>query len=42
MKCPKCGMEMEWMGNVQILIKDTDKYLYRLSKKAFRIKDIEL
>lgn len=42
MKCPKCGTEMVWMGNVAILIKDTDKYLYRLSKKAFRSKDIEL
>ena len=42
MKCPKCGTEMVWAGNVQIVIKDTDKYLYRLPKKAFRSKDIEL
>ena len=42
MKCPKCGADMVWMGNVQILIKDTDKYFHRLSKKAFRSKDIEL
>ena len=42
MKCPKCGTEMVWVGDVQILIKDTDKYLYKLSKKAFRSKDIEL
>lgn len=42
MKCPKCGTEMMWMGNVQILIKDTDKYFHQLSKKAFRSKDIEL
>lgn len=42
MKCPKCGTEMVWMGNVNILIKDTDKYLYKLSKKAFSSKDIEL
>ena len=42
MKCPKCGTEMVWMGNVMILIKDTDKYFHRLSKKAFRSKDIEL
>lgn len=33
---------MVWMGNVQIVIKDTDKYFHRLSKKAFRSKDIEL
>ena len=33
---------MVWMGNVQILIKDTDKYYHRLSKQAFRSKDIEL
>ena len=42
MKCPKCGTEMVWMGDVTILIKDTDKYLYKLPKKAFRSKDIEL
>ena len=42
MKCPKCGKEMVWMGNVTILIKDTDKYLYKLSKKAFQSKDIEI
>ncbi len=42
MKCPKCGQEMVWMGDVTILIKDTDKYLYKLSKKAFQSKDIEL
>lgn len=41
-KCPKCGTEMVWMGNVTILIKNTDKYLYKLSKKAFRSKDVEL
>lgn len=42
MKCPICGTEMVWMGNVQILIKDTDMFLYRLSKKAFRSKDVEI
>lgn len=42
MKCPKCGEEMVWMGNVQILIRDTDKYFHQLSKKAFRSKDVEL
>lgn len=42
MKCPKCGTEMVWMGNVTILIKNTDKFLYKLTKKAFRSKDIEL
>ena len=42
MKCPICGTEMMWMGYVQIAIKDTDKFLHRLSKKAFRSKDIEL
>lgn len=42
MKCPKCGTDMVWMGNVKILIKDTDKYYHKLSKKAFRSKDIEL
>ena len=42
MKCPKCGTEMVWMGEVTILIRDTDKYFHRLSKKAFRSKDIEL
>ena len=42
MKCPICGTEMVWMGSVQILIKDTDKFLYRLSKKAFRSKDVEI
>ena len=42
MKCPICGTEMVWMGSVQIEIKDTDKFLYRLSKKAFRSKDIEI
>ena len=33
---------MVWMGSATILIRDTDKYLYRLSKKAFRSKDLEL
>ena len=42
MKCPKCGTELVWMGDVTILIRDTDKYFNRLSKKAFRSKDIEL
>ena len=42
MKCPKCGAELVWMGEVTILIRDTDKYFHRLSKKAFRSKDIEL
>lgn len=42
MKCPICGADMVWVGEVTILIKDTDKYFYRLSKKAFRSKDIEL
>lgn len=42
MKCPKCGTDMVWVGDVEILIKDTDKYLYKLSKKAFRSKDIKL
>ncbi len=42
MKCPKCGTELVWMGNVQIVIRDTDKYYHRLSKKAFQSKDIEL
>lgn len=42
MKCPKCGMDMVWMGDVQILIKDTDKYYHQLSKKAFRSRDIKL
>ena len=42
MKCPRCGTEMVWMGNVTILIRDTDKYLHKLSKKALRSKDIEL
>lgn len=35
MKCPICGTEMVWMGNVQIVIRDTDKFLRRLSKKGF-------
>ena len=42
MKCPKCGTEMVWMGNIQIVIRDTDKYFHNLSKKAFQSKDIEL
>lgn len=42
MKCPKCGTEMVWMGNIKILIKNTDKYLYKLTKKAFQTKDIEI
>jgi hypothetical protein len=42
MKCPKCGNEMVWMGNVTILIKNTDKYFHKLSKKAFQGKDIEI
>ncbi len=42
MKCPTCGTEMVWMGNVQIVIRDTDKYFHQLSKKAFRSKDVEL
>ena len=42
MKCPKCGTEMVWMGNVCILIKDTDKYFHNLTKKAFQTKDIEI
>lgn len=42
MKCPKCGQEMVWMGSVYILIKDLDKYLYKLTKKAFKTKDIEI
>lgn len=42
MKCPKCGMDMVWMGEVIILIKDTDKYFHKLSKNAFRSKDIEI
>ena len=42
MKCPKCGQEMVWMGNVKILIKDTDKYFHKLTKKAFQTKDIEI
>ena len=33
---------MVWMGFIQISIKDTDKYLYRLTKKAFQSKDIEI
>lgn len=42
MKCPICGTEMVWTGNVQIVIRDTDKFLHKLSKKAFRSKDIEI
>lgn len=42
MKCPKCGTEMVWMGDVTILIKDINKYYNRITKKAFRSKDIEL
>lgn len=42
MKCPKCGEEMVWMGSITILIKDTDKYLYKLPKRAFQSKDIEI
>lgn len=42
MKCPKCGTEMVWMGNVCILIKDTDKYFHKLTKKAFQTKNIEI
>lgn len=42
MKCPKCGKEMVWMGNVLIEIKDLDKYFHKLSKKAFQSKDIEI
>ena len=42
MVCPVCGTEMVWMGNVQILIKDADKYFHKLPKKAFRSKDVEL
>lgn len=42
MKCPKCGTEMVWMGNVRILIKDTDKYFHKLTKKAFQTKNIKI
>ncbi len=42
MKCPRCGKELEWMGNIKILIKDTDKYFHKLTKKGFSSKDIEL
>jgi len=42
MKCPICGTDMVWMGNVTILIKDLDKYFYKLTKKAFQSKDIEI
>lgn len=42
MKCPKCGKEMVWMGDVSVLIKDTDKYYRKLTKKATRSKDIEI
>ena len=42
MKCPKCGTEMVWMENVCILIKDTDKYFHKLTKKAFQTKNIEI
>lgn len=42
MKCPICETEMVWTGNVQIVIRDTDKFLHRLSKKAFRSKDVEI
>lgn len=42
MKCPICGTEMVWMGNVTILIKDVDKYYYKLTKKAFQTKDVEI
>ena len=40
MKCPECGTEMVWMGNVQIEIKDLDKYFHQLTKKAFQSKDV--
>ena len=42
MKCPKCGEEMVWMGEVTILIKDTDKYFHKLTKKAFQSKDVDI
>lgn len=42
MKCPKCGKEMVWMGDVSVLIKDTDKYYRKLTKKAIKSKDIEI
>lgn len=42
MKCPKCGTDMVWMGQVHIIIRDVDKYYHRLSKKAFRSKDVEI
>ena len=42
MKCPKCGTEMVWMGDVTILIKDINKYYHKITKKAFQSKDIEL
>lgn len=42
MKCPKCGKEMVWMGDVSMLIKDTDKYYRKLTKKAIQRKAIEI
>lgn len=42
MKCPKCGTDMVWMGEVHIIIRDIDKYYHRLSKNAFRSKDVEI
>lgn len=42
MKCPRCGTEMVWMGNVKIEIKDLDKFFHKLTKKAFQSKDIEI
>lgn len=38
MKCPICGTEMVWTGNVQIVIRDTDKFLHKLSKRLFVVK----
>lgn len=42
MKCPKCGTEMVWMGDVTILMRNCDKHYCHLTKKAFASKDIEL
>ena len=42
MKCPKCGKDLYWIGEMTVLMKDTDKYFHRMSKKAFASKDIQL
>ena len=42
MKCPRCGTEMSWMGNVMVNIKNAEKHYRKLTKRAFRDKDVQL